>query len=397
VLLDGTCDAGGINGATSSAINSTGAGLLIVSVTNGSSADPLPTPTDTYNNTWLGPVVSRGETTVAVWWAVNPVVGTGHSVSYSDTGSYSSIGFAAFSGSPIASPLDKEATNVGGVGFLHPGEITPSQNGELLISAMSHGFGTSASIDSGFTIIGQQPLVGGQNYGGVLAYLAQDTASYLLPKFSWAEGVNGFGAAAVLSFRASLEAPVPALDVGINFRATSGYVTDGAGETYCLAADTYPTTRSGVTFGWSTAAAAIDRNAGVDRRFAGIGYLSASADYFQVDLPATGDYDIYFAAGDYSSSNAAKWSLRDNATSFASTTGFTSAADRFKDATDTEYSSAAWPGSNTKATRTFASTTFKAVTTSNDANVLAHLRIVQLAAPATGGGTAATLLAIGVI
>jgi hypothetical protein len=97
-------------------------------------------------------------------------------------------------------------------------------------------------------------------------------------------------------------------------------------------------------------------------------------------LPNTGTYDIYLAAGDYSGSNIVTWSLRDDSTEFASTTASTSAADRFKDALNTEHTAAAWPGSNTKATRAFGSTTFKLVNAHVGGFdcVVAHIRAVEV-------------------
>lgn len=96
------------------------------------------------------------------------------------------------------------------------------------------------------------------------------------------------------------------LDAQINFRSTSGYVTDGAGQTYCLgSADVYPVTRGGLTFGWilaHEADSARNRNAGNDPRLAG--QNSATNDgtpsQFQLDLPASGSYTIHLALGDAS-------------------------------------------------------------------------------------------------
>jgi hypothetical protein len=72
--------------------------------------------------------------------------------------------------------------------------------------------------------------------------------------------------------------PTPAaFDKGLNFRAASDFVTDGAGETYVLAGDHYPVTRGGVTFGWvldSQTVQAVNRNSGYDRRLAGINYMA---------------------------------------------------------------------------------------------------------------------------
>ena len=107
-------------------------------------------------------------------------------------------------------------------------------------------------------------------------------------------------------------------DYGINFRDTSDYVTDGAGETYCLGhtEDEYPVTRGGLTFGWTTSGGLFaegNRNSGVDARFAGINEFvhsqgPATAD-FRVDL--TGNITLRIAAGDYQYANTPNTSIRD--------------------------------------------------------------------------------------
>jgi hypothetical protein len=90
----------------------------------------------------------------------------------------------------------------------------------------------------------------------------------------------------------------------LNFRSTSGYVTDGAGQTYVLATDTYPTTRGGVTFGWETPGPTghANRSTSLDVRLAGIGYRvnssGGAAGIFRVALPATGTYNLRLAMGD---------------------------------------------------------------------------------------------------
>ncbi|HLM66577.1 MAG TPA: hypothetical protein VK358_03575, partial [Longimicrobium sp.] len=64
-----------------------------------------------------------------------------------------------------------------------------------------------------------------------------------------------------------------AWNIGINFRATAGYVADGPGETYSVA-DAYPVTRGGATFGWTVLpSSGRDRDSSQDRRLAGINQM----------------------------------------------------------------------------------------------------------------------------
>lgn len=185
-----------------------------------------------------------------------------------------------------------------------------------------------------------------------------------------------------------------ALPYIFNFRSTSTYVTDSAGETYCISAtntaggigEAYAVNlRDGISFGWEqNSVETRDRNSGLDRRFAGTHFNGANTNTFRVDLPATGTYSIRIASGDPSNAQATnKFEVLDDLTSKFSVTQGTSAADRFIDATGAEYSSAAWPGSNTAVQATFATTKFilkignnAAVTT----GFIVHLEIAAVSA-----------------
>lgn len=168
-------------------------------------------------------------------------------------------------------------------------------------------------------------------------------------------------------------------DIGINFRSTAGYVTDGANETYC-SADGYPTTRGGATFGWSAVDGARDRTTIVDRRLAGVNFVNTIGANFRLDLPATGSYDVHVAAGDASTSNGGLWDLRDDATAFVSLTGDSLGSGNFRDASNVTRTAAAWPGSEVLANRTFSSTIFKLYDRANSLtnNVIAHIRLVSV-------------------
>lgn len=166
-------------------------------------------------------------------------------------------------------------------------------------------------------------------------------------------------------------------DVGINFRATAGFVTDGAGETYCIN-DSYPTTRGGATFGWDTGISIRDRDAGADRRLAGLNRGDAGGETFRLDLPAVGTYDVHVALGDASFSVGTGFDLKDGTTVFASVTGVTSGGGAFKDGTNTER--ATWPTQEVAVTRTFTSTILR-ITVTSAVSGIAHVRVVT-----SGGG-----------
>lgn len=113
---------------------------------------------------------------------------------------------------------------------------------------------------------------------------------------------------------------------GIAQRATSTFVTDGAGDTYSLGA-AYPETRSGETFGWSVDSTANARDRGTVRpKLAGIVFHSngSGTRYFRWDKPA-GTYTVRVALGDDGNSQVHKLVIRDGVggTALATITGST--------------------------------------------------------------------------
>ena len=90
---------------------------------------------------------------------------------------------------------------------------------------------------------------------------------------------------------------------GINFRATSGYVSDPIGTTYANL-DLYPTTRAGTTFGYKAGVTpqTRDRSVSVDARIAGSWQHSNALGTkvtFLYDVGA-GSYELRLAVGDAS-------------------------------------------------------------------------------------------------
>lgn len=170
-------------------------------------------------------------------------------------------------------------------------------------------------------------------------------------------------------------------DIGINFRSTAGFVTDGLNETWANVGG-YPITRGGFTFGWETAGLSDrDRNAGIDRRLAGLVFNGgAGGNNFRLDLPATGAYDIHAAFGDDSAGHTVALVLRDGTTTFATLAGSPLTA-HFLDASGVDRTTAAWPGAEVSISRTFASTIIRVTDNGAGSGIwIAHLRVVDSAA-----------------
>lgn len=133
-----------------------------------------------------------------------------------------------------------------------------------------------------------------------LEFLSQSAAGEVL--------VEGDAAQELSFLTQALDGTDLTIDYQFNFRQTSGYVTDVAGQTYVLG-EAYPTTRDDITFGWdvnignSPWDGLRDRNAGVDPRFAGVNQRSTNDGdqiTFRADLKETGWHRIRVAIGDYS-------------------------------------------------------------------------------------------------
>lgn len=151
----------------------------------------------------------------------------------------------------------------------------------------------------------------------------------------------------------------------INFRATSGYVTDPAGCTYALSRGSghdsaYPISRGGFTFGWlDTNQFDANRSTSpTNKNLAGINYNNTGSNSdFRIDLPSAGNYTITIALGDYSfgqTNTGAK--LYDNTTLLATIGPTNTSAGHFLDATGADITDATYPGASI--TKTFATTTF---------------------------------------
>jgi hypothetical protein len=187
----------------------------------------------------------------------------------------------------------------------------------------------------------------------------------------------------------------------INFRSTAGYVTDAAGQTYCLA-DPYPTTRAGLTFGWSVVPQGVNRStdpanvpelAGVNYAYSG----SGAAD-FQLDLPAAGTYSVRLALGDAGFSQTDMYcKILDGpgGTTLATVlAGVAQAADQYWDATGVlRTSPAAWRADNQAATVTATGTSLVVRIAAagggpDGYTTIAHLEAADAGAPALAAGTA---------
>lgn len=172
----------GNDATTSSAINTTGASLLIMAIADVGGT----TPVDSKSNTWVGLTAQSNVLRARLWYVDAPTVGAGHTFgTTSGGGHYPSIAIQAWSGS-LPSPFDVENGALGvSATSLQTGSITPNLNNELVVAMFGIQDADTITVDSGMTITDQINLGGNQHYGVVLAYLIQTTAAAINPRFSF--------------------------------------------------------------------------------------------------------------------------------------------------------------------------------------------------------------------
>ena len=196
------------NPITTPAINTTGADLIVAGVTffatpSGAGCSTPNVFSDSKSNTWsTAKTVQNNGTSDGefdLFYVHAPTVGSGHTFNYNKE-CFSSIYILAFSGS-VLSPLDvtNSGSNASNETSQASGSITPTQNGDLIISGIL-GPSTTATPNSGITQADAfSPAVSAQTYGTGLGYFAQSTAAAINPTWSWTTGASA--AALVASFK----------------------------------------------------------------------------------------------------------------------------------------------------------------------------------------------------
>lgn len=198
-FLGSTFANGSSGSTTTTAVNTTGANFIVLGIS--STAGQTYTVTDSKGNT---PTHIRQDTSgssqIDMFEFVAPIVGAGHTFSANGSAIFASIYVLYASGSNVV-PLDQQnGANSAGATSLQPGSVTPVQNGELIVTAITDFTGTAPTIGSGFTITNAQAFTSAVNYAGGMAYLIQTTAAAINP--TWTSfGASIACAASIVSFK----------------------------------------------------------------------------------------------------------------------------------------------------------------------------------------------------
>lgn len=195
----------GINGGTTSSINTTGANLIIVGVSDyrlGISLDVSDNKSNTY--TALSHQSTATNSRATLFYALSPSVGSGHTFTVSGTSIYASIYVAAFSGlnSPIFDVQNGNTTD-SPWDTLATGSVTPSADASIVASVISWYIDPdsgSMSIGSSFNITNQLQSSPGNYLGGALAYKVLSSASAQNPVWDYSQTPDD-GATSIAVFR----------------------------------------------------------------------------------------------------------------------------------------------------------------------------------------------------
>jgi hypothetical protein len=192
------------NGAhTSSAIDTTGAKLLVIAVGVYYTGSPCQADSvsDSKSNTWVSVGAYNATGTVAgkvcIWYVANPTVGAGHTFTVNNV--YAASEISAWS-NVASSPLDVHngAGSTSNVTSISTGSVTPSQNYELCLAAGSDGVNETtisfASPSAAFTTIDTILNAGGTNIGGADGYQVQTAATAVSTTYTQGGSATGMAA-----------------------------------------------------------------------------------------------------------------------------------------------------------------------------------------------------------
>jgi hypothetical protein len=174
-------EAAALNTFSTGAIDTTGANLLVASVSRFGAG----TLSDSKGNTWTA-LTSRvnGEVTLEFYYSVPSSVGSGHTFTLTGSSMAAALSVQAWSGAH-GTPFDVQNGATASGTSVQPGSITPSQNNSLLISCFGGATGANTiSINSGFFQTSDIDYAGGVNEAGSMAYLVQETAAPINPTWS---------------------------------------------------------------------------------------------------------------------------------------------------------------------------------------------------------------------
>lgn len=180
----------GINGGTSSALDTTAANLIVAAVMSNTGGTPV--FSDNQGNSYDSVTTITGTyARMELYYKINPTVNASHTWAVSGNGTYATVGVVCMAG--VASfDAGVRATNT--TDPLSLGSITPAENDEALICFYANDWITSGTptVDAGFTLLDYVQTVGGVTYDLASAYQIQTTATTRNPQWDWTDGAFSY-------------------------------------------------------------------------------------------------------------------------------------------------------------------------------------------------------------
>ncbi len=206
--------AGG-SGTPTSAIDTTGATLLVATVAAFGSTSPTAL-TDSKLNIWI-PLIEQvnGSQHEQMWLCPEPAVGTGHTFTYGLGGTFPSLCVGAYSGVSAAAFVSETGAN-GNAATIQPGSLTPKKTGNLFVTGLCMGIGTGPTIDLGFTEQ-HNDYSAGAYIGSAQAYLIETAIAAKNPTWNWTGSFNCGTTMAVFDAASTLKTTIPFTDSNIYF------------------------------------------------------------------------------------------------------------------------------------------------------------------------------------
>lgn len=173
------------NNGTTSAVDTTGADLFVVSVVHNGFRGAV-VVSDSAGNTWTQIAGSGGSfITSDLWYSHNPTTSTTHTFTVANADGFSTV-YTISGSNPSGTLVD--ASNSNGTApnttDIDTGSITPVANGCLIIAGCTIGTtATSLSVDSGFTLDEFDDFTQFQFTGSAAAHLIQTAAAAANPNF----------------------------------------------------------------------------------------------------------------------------------------------------------------------------------------------------------------------
>jgi len=195
VLASAAAASGDSTNVTTSAIDTTGASLVVVSMTS-YRANAAPTMSDNKANSWtiLTAYEQSSGARVALAYCNNGTFGSGHTFTLSGASSYPAISVIAYSGTDTADSYD----SVVGDNNLSPGTITPANDNSVCVTGMCPSYNPSGvpGLTSGSVVAYQDQS---SSFATAIGNLIQESKAAYDPTWSWSGGTNSATTTAVFN------------------------------------------------------------------------------------------------------------------------------------------------------------------------------------------------------